>query len=131
MSNTELRKQIQEDFFILDGATGSNLQKAGMKSGECPEQWILNHPDIFIDLQKKYIEAGSDAVYAPTFTSTRVKLDEYGLGAKQREYVGKLVGLSKQAVEESRTDRKRPCVQTYAGRKLNWSRLSNSSHYRP
>ena len=50
MSNTELRKQIQEDFFILDGATGSNLQKAGMKSGECPEQWILNHPDIFIDL---------------------------------------------------------------------------------
>lgn len=106
MSNTELRKQIQEDFFILDGATGSNLQKAGMKSGECPEQWILNHPDIFIDLQKKYIEAGSDAVYAPTFTSTRVKLDEYGLGAKQREYVGKLVGLSKQAVEESRTDRK-------------------------
>ena len=106
MSNTELRKQIQEDFFILDGATGSNLQKAGMKSGEYPEQWILNHPDIFIDLQKKYIEAGSDAVYAPTFTSTRVKLDEYGLGAKQREYVGKLVGLSKQAVEESRTDRK-------------------------
>ena len=106
MSNTELRKQIQEDFFILDGATGSNLQKAGMKSGECPEQWILNHPDIFIDLQKKYIGAGSDAVYAPTFTSTRVKLDEYGLGAKQREYVGKLVGLSKQAVEESRTDRK-------------------------
>lgn len=106
MSNTELRKQIQEDFFILDGATGSNLQKAGMKSGECPEQWILNHPDIFIDLQKKYIEAGSDAVYAPTFTSTRVKLDEYSLGAKQREYVGKLVGLSKQAVEESRTDRK-------------------------
>ena len=67
MSNTELRKQIQEDFFILDGATGSNLQKAGMKSGECPEQWILNHPDIFIDLQKKYIGAGSDAVYAPTF----------------------------------------------------------------
>ena len=57
-------------------------------------------------MQKKYIEAGSDAVYAPTFTSTRVKLDEYGLGAKQREYVGKLVGLSKQAVEESRTDRK-------------------------
>lgn len=106
MSNTELRKQIQEDFFILDGATGSNLQKAGMKSGECPEQWILNHSDIFIDLQKKYIGAGSDAVYAPTFTSTRVKLDEYGLGAKQREYVGKLVGLSKQAVEESRTDRK-------------------------
>ena len=45
-------------------------------------------------------------MYAPTFTSTRVKLDEYGLGAKQREYVGKLVGLSKQAVEESRTDRK-------------------------
>ena len=34
MSNTELRKQIQEDFFILDGATGSNLQKAGMKSGD-------------------------------------------------------------------------------------------------
>ena len=54
------REYINNNYVILDGATGSNLQKAGMKSGECPEQWIVDHPDIFIELQRGYIEAGSD-----------------------------------------------------------------------
>ncbi|MCR5690828.1 MAG: homocysteine S-methyltransferase family protein [Eubacterium sp.] len=99
------REKINSDFLILDGATGSNLQEAGMQSGDCPEQWILDHPDVFIELQKAYIEAGSDALYAPTFTSTTVKLDEYGLGDRQEEYIKRLVALSKEAVAQSKVDR--------------------------
>lgn len=62
------REYIQQGFVFLDGATGSNLQEHGMQAGECPELWILNHPDVFVELQKQYILSGSDVLYAPTFT---------------------------------------------------------------
>ena len=102
----DFRAFLNQGFVVLDGATGSNLQKAGMKSGECPEKWIVEHPEIFIDLQKRYIEAGSDVLYTPTFTSNRIKLEEYGLAEKQAELTKELVGLTKRAIEQSGVDRK-------------------------
>lgn len=81
----------------LDGATGSYLIKHGMPSGVCPEKWILEHRDIAVQMQREYIEAGSNIVYAPTFTSNRVKLQEYGLGDKIKEINEKLVAISKEA----------------------------------
>ncbi len=101
----DFKQLLNKGFVILDGATGSNLQRAGMKSGECPEQWIVEHPDIFIELQKKYIEAGSDVLYTPTFTCNRIKLEEYGLADRQAELTRKLVGLTKEAIRESNTER--------------------------
>ena len=84
---------------FLDGATGTNLMKAGMPSGVCPEEWILSHRDIFIDLQRRYVQAGSNIVYAPTFTASRIKLKEYGLEDKLEEMNTLLIKLSKEAVE--------------------------------
>ncbi len=86
------------NYLILDGATGSNLQKAGMPSGVCPEAWILEHPQTLIDLQKQFAEAGSNIVYAPTFTGNRIKLAEYDLQDKLKEINTGLVKLSKEAV---------------------------------
>ena len=60
------REYIRQGFVFLDGATGSNLQEHGMQAGDCPETWILEHPDVFVELQKGYIQAGSDVLYAPT-----------------------------------------------------------------
>lgn len=100
------REFLKQGFVILDGATGSNLQAAGMKSGDCPEQWIVDHADVFVNLQKRYIEAGSDALYTPTFTSTSIKLAEYGLEDQQETLTKTLVGLTKRAIEESNTERK-------------------------
>lgn len=85
---------------FLDGATGTNLMKAGMPSGVCPEKWILEHSQIMIDLQKEYVEAGSNIIYAPTFTANRIKLKEYGLEDKQEEYINQLVMISRQAAGE-------------------------------
>ncbi len=81
----------------LDGATGSYLIKHGMPSGVCPEKWILEHRDIAVKMQREYIEAGSNIVYAPTFTSNRVKLQEYGLGDKIKEINEELVAISREA----------------------------------
>ena len=74
MNRDALYKRLQEGPLILDGATGSNLQKAGMPVGVCPEQWILDHPQVLLKLQKDFVEAGSDIVYAPTFSANRIKL---------------------------------------------------------
>lgn len=90
-------RQLAGEYIYLDGATGSNLVKAGMPSGVCPEQWILEHPEVMFDLQKRYVEAGTDILYAPTFTANRVKLAEYGLETELQSMVTELTAISKRA----------------------------------
>ena len=97
MKTEELYTMIQQKPVILDGATGSNLQKVGMKPGVCPEEWILENEDKLIDLQKSFVEAGTNILYAPTFSGNRVKLEEYGLADRAEEINKRLVGLSKRA----------------------------------
>ncbi len=99
MDREEFRQRIGCGAMILDGATGSNLQAAGMKIGVCPEQWILQNPDVLLSLQREYVKAGADIIYAPTFTANRVKLAEYGLEGQLWEINQKLVTLSKDAAE--------------------------------
>lgn len=91
-------KQLTEKIIYLDGATGSILVKRGMPSGVCPELWILDNPETLIGLQEEYLEAGTNILLAPTFTSNRIKLAEYGLADRREELNERLVGLSKTAV---------------------------------
>lgn len=99
MTKSEWKSLIEskKGVLLLDGATGTNLIKSGMPAGVCPEQWILKNPDIITTLQKEYVEAGSNIIYAPTFGANRIKLKEYGLQDKQKEFIHKLVALSKAA----------------------------------
>ncbi len=97
MKKSEFKTWINNRIIYLDGATGSVLMKRGMPAGVCPEQWILEHPDILVGLQKEYVEAGSDIIYAPTFTANRIKLKEYGLENQIEEINTRLVALSKAA----------------------------------
>lgn len=97
MTREEFRAFTEQRILLLDGATGTNLQKAGMPVGVCPEQWILENPQALIDLQKRYVEAGTDILFAPTFTANRIKLEEYGLRDQLKEMNRKLVELSREA----------------------------------
>ena len=99
MKKEEFSRYLENKIRFLDGATGTNLMKAGMPAGVCPEAWILEHPDVLTDLQRAYAAAGSDIVYAPTFTGNRIKLREYGLENRLAEINSALVALSKKAVE--------------------------------
>lgn len=100
MKKAQWNDLCKEGFVLLDGATGSNLIKRGMPAGICPEEWILAHPKVLLQLQKEYVEAGSRVIYAPTFTCNRVKLEEYGLADRQEEIIHKLVAISKEAAGE-------------------------------
>lgn len=97
MTREAFRELVKNGPVILDGATGTNLQDAGMPVGVCPEQWILEHEDVMIRLQKDYVEAGTNILYAPTFTANRIKLEEYGLEEHLEEMNERLVGISREA----------------------------------
>ena len=99
MTREAFRELVKKGPVLLDGATGTNLQKAGMPVGVCPEQWILENSEVLINLQKRYVEAGTDILFAPTFTASRIKLKEYGLEDHLEEMNRKLVALSKEAAK--------------------------------
>ena len=100
MTREEFRALFENGPVILDGATGSNLMKAGMPRGVCPEQWILEHPQAILNLQSAYAEAGSQIVYAPTFTGSEPYLEEHGLEDRLEEINRELVTLSRKAVAD-------------------------------
>lgn len=101
MTKEQFRTLLKQKILILDGATGTNLQRAGMPTGVCPEVWILEHPEILVNLQVDYINAGSNIVYAPTFSGNRIKLEEYGWENELESINRRLVGLSKEAVAKT------------------------------
>ncbi|MBQ4575673.1 MAG: homocysteine S-methyltransferase family protein [Clostridia bacterium] len=65
--------------FILDGATGTSLMRDGMPKGACPEKWVLENPEVIKNIQRAYMQAGSDAVYAPTFGGNPPSLKKHGI----------------------------------------------------
>ncbi len=101
MTRQEFAELINSKIVILDGATGSNLQKKGMDPGVCPEKWILENEDVIVELQKEYVKAGSDIIYAPTFTANRIKLEEYGMADDIGHINMKMIEISKRAVKEA------------------------------
>ena len=82
---------------LLDGATGSNLQKAGMPKGCCTEQWVLHNPGPLVALQRRYAEAGSNIIYAPTFQAQPIALEKVGLADQCEKINAELVRLSRSA----------------------------------
>lgn len=99
MTRDEFKALCENGTVLLDGATGSNLRKKGMPIGVCVEKWITEHPDIIVELQKAYVEAGTKILYAPTFSANRISLEDKGL-ADELEYLNKeLVRISKEAAK--------------------------------
>ena len=97
LTRTEFSELLSDRPLLLDGATGSNLQKMGMPRGCCTEEWILNHPEAILDLQRRYAEAGSRVVYAPTFQAQPIPLANVKLDKQTESINAMLVALSKKA----------------------------------
>lgn len=97
MTKQEFETLAEQGVILLDGATGSNLRKAGMPVGICTELWALEHPEVIKDLQRAYVEAGSQIIYAPTFSANRIGLSMHGLQDRLVEMNTKLIAISKEA----------------------------------
>ena len=98
MNRKEFEIWTRNHIRLMDGATGSNLMKAGMPRGVCTESWVLSHPNALLSLQRAYQAAGSDMVYAPTFCANRIALASSSLEGEVCRMNRELVALSKQAV---------------------------------
>ena len=97
MTRDEFKKLVEEKTFILDGGTGSFFIAHGMPQGVSPEAWILENPDVLMELQGGYADAGSDIVLAPTFGANRQRLKGTG-NDKNIEKINKgCVELSRKA----------------------------------
>lgn len=99
LTKEQFHAKIAAGLRFLDGATGSNLQKAGMPRGCCTEEWILAHPQALIDLQRRYAEAGSQILYAPTFQAQPIALEKVGLADRTEKINAELVALTRSVSE--------------------------------
>lgn len=84
---------------ILDGATGTELQKCGYKGDVSAEQWVLDNPESIVGIQKGYVAAGSNVLYSPSFGANRRKLEEHGIFNRTADYNRRLATLSQKAAD--------------------------------
>lgn len=100
LTKEQLQEKNAAGLRFLDGATGSNLQKAGMPRGCCTEQFVLEHPEALITLQRAYADAGSQILYAPTFQAQPIALKRVGLEVQTEAINARLVELSRSAAPD-------------------------------
>ncbi len=89
---------FEQNFVLLDGATGTILQQSGMKLGEIPEMLSFTQPELIRSVYRNYLEAGSDIIYANTFGANRHKLEDCPKSVT--EIVTESVKLAKEEAEK-------------------------------
>lgn len=77
---------------VADGATGTNLQRMGLKAGTPPEDLVIDQPEVLLELSRSFVEAGSDILLTCTFGGTRLRM-------KDSRYVERVVEVNQRAVE--------------------------------
>ena len=70
---------------IADGAMGTMLQQAGLKPGELPTLWNLEHADRVRAVHGAYLAAGAQILLTNTFSGNRFCLAKHGLTARLAE----------------------------------------------
>ena len=100
LTKEQFQEKIAAGIRFLDGATGSNLQKAGMPRGCCTEEWVLANPEALVSLQRAYAQAGSQIIYAPTFQAQPIALERVCLDRQTEAINAQLVALSRSAAPD-------------------------------
>jgi len=95
MSHRFIERLASGASLVSDGATGTNLLKAGLTAGTHPEAWVIEQPDRIFELACSFVEAGSDVLLTCTFGGTRLRL-------KGSVYAERVTEVNRRAVEIAR-----------------------------
>ena len=98
----KFKEKLGKEMLICDGAMGTLLIENGLKAGELPEMWNIEHPDILYKIHKQYVDAGADIISANTFGANRLKLD--GTGHSVEEIITEGVNIAKKAAQQAERD---------------------------
>ncbi|MCR4955219.1 MAG: homocysteine S-methyltransferase family protein [Lachnospiraceae bacterium] len=99
----DIREELKNGRFYLDGGMGTMLYEKGLQSGERPEEWNLSHPEIITQIHKSYFDAGSNLVCANTFGANLFSYDR----EKLEEIVTAAIVCAKKAAALSDTPQKK------------------------
>jgi 5-methyltetrahydrofolate--homocysteine methyltransferase len=105
---SEYLRLLGERVLVFDGAMGTQLMAleltaedfGGARYQGCNEALVLTRPDIVRQIHESYLEAGADVVETDTFTASRLKLDEYGLGDRVAEINRNAARLAREACDK-------------------------------
>jgi 5-methyltetrahydrofolate--homocysteine methyltransferase len=96
-----LKRIADGEILISDGAMGTFLQAMGLKPGECPEEWVVSHPDAVESIAKAYIAAGSNIIETDSFGGTYYKLKEFGMEDRVAEFNLAAAQIAKRAMGDA------------------------------
>lgn len=97
-----IKKLTEKRVFLLDGAMGTELFRAGLTHGHCPEAWNEERPEAVAGIHLSYYKAGSLGVLTNSFGGNAIKLAGYGLERKTYELNLKAAQLARSVCPEGR-----------------------------
>jgi 5-methyltetrahydrofolate--homocysteine methyltransferase len=100
-------EEVRRRVLVYDGAMGTQIHDLGLTASDfggpaqdgCPEILVLTRSDAIRDIHRAYLAAGADVVETDTFTGTRLKLDDYALGARTHEINAAAARLAREAAD--------------------------------
>src|SRR5260370_22427919 len=102
---------LAQRVLIFDGAMGTNIQRyqltaqdyGGQATEGCNEYLVLTKPSVIEEIHTGFLEAGCDVLETDSLTGSRLKLDEYGLGALTHEINVKAAQLARRLADRYAT----------------------------
>ena len=92
-----IKSLIESGPVVTDGSWGTQMQKRGLKRGECPDSWNLSYPERVLEVARQYVDAGSRVILTNTFGGSRLALKKFKLDDKASEINIAGVEISKKA----------------------------------
>ncbi len=99
-----LLNRLGKELVFFDGGMGTLLQSKGLKPGELPEVWNIEHRKEVQDIHRQYFEAGSEIVLANTFGANALKFHDskYDLEEIVRAAIDNVKVAAKEGVKDGR-----------------------------
>ncbi|MFN2616051.1 MAG: methionine synthase [Thermoleophilaceae bacterium] len=109
MAERDFTQAVRERVVVFDGGMGATLEQFDLTSedyggleGKCHEALVLNRPDVIEGVHSSMLDAGAEVIETDTFQASRLKLEEWGLGAQTLEINTKAAEIARKAAGDER-----------------------------